>query len=317
MHLRLNRPPLCQRGLVHQLDHGLPAPRRVEKVSERSDVGIEPPGIVPDPRICEGNSDLVVRPTRYEAFVHQASVGIEIDQITIIWYAARAEKRRQALVVRAGNAIEHLIDDAVEAQVSGVIERNARRQRVRERAAGIVEALISEARAGVVPGADSVRAGESFGVLTLVGLIAGFRDEEGAAAKAENGAGRKRPALIGIVRLWTRSFNLLISYCELRLFVQLWLRMPQLGAAPTDLGSSRVPTRCLHLGHFSDVAGLTHDVSSLGVKQTPSRDRGMTRMTNNGQPALVSVTDLCVAARQQPLRKVLPRRFSPHLRRFA
>jgi len=32
---------------------------------------------------------------------------------------------------------------------------------------------------------------------------------------------------------------------------------------------------------------------------------------------LVSVTDLSVAARQQPLRKVAPRRFSPHLRRFA
>ena len=36
-----------------------------------------------------------------------------------------------------------------------------------------------------------------------------------------------------------------------------------------------------------------------------------------GQLALVSVTDLCVAARQQPLRKSAPRRFSPHLRRFA
>jgi hypothetical protein len=43
-------------------------------------------------------------------------VGIEIDQITIIRYAARAEKRRQALVVRAGNAIEHLIDDTVDAE---------------------------------------------------------------------------------------------------------------------------------------------------------------------------------------------------------
>src|SRR6267142_2451700 len=39
----------------------------VEKVSERSDVGIESPGIVPDPGICGGNSDLIVRSTRYEA----------------------------------------------------------------------------------------------------------------------------------------------------------------------------------------------------------------------------------------------------------
>src|ERR1700738_3457473 len=199
LHLRLNRPPLCPLGLVHHLDHGFPAPHRVEKVSERSDVGIEPPGIVPDPRICEGNSDLVVRPTRYEAFVHQASVGVEIDQIAIVWYAARANKRRQALVVRAGNAIEHLIDDTVDAVVSGVIERNAGRQRVRERAAGIVEALITEARAGVVPAPDSVGAGKPLGILALVGLIAGFRDEKGAAAKAENGAGWNRLALIGTV----------------------------------------------------------------------------------------------------------------------
>jgi hypothetical protein len=60
---------------------------------------------------------------RYEAFVNQAPVGIEIDQITIVWYAACANKRRQALVVRAGNTIEHLIDNTVDAVVSGVIER--------------------------------------------------------------------------------------------------------------------------------------------------------------------------------------------------
>jgi hypothetical protein len=199
LHLRLNRPPLCQRGLVHHLDHGFPAPHRVEKVSERSDVGIKPPGIVSDPGIGEGNSDLVVRPTRYEPFVKQASVGIEIDQVTIVWCATRANERRQALVVRAGNAIEHLIDDTVDAGVSGVIERNARRQRVRERAAGIVEALISETRAGVVPGTDSVGAGKPFGILALIGLVARFRNEKGAAAKAENGAGRKRRALIGTI----------------------------------------------------------------------------------------------------------------------
>src|SRR5258708_38649178 len=47
---------------------GVPLPpHRVEKVSERSDVGIESPGSVPDPAICGGNSDLVVQSTRYEA----------------------------------------------------------------------------------------------------------------------------------------------------------------------------------------------------------------------------------------------------------
>ena len=67
-----------------------------------------------DPEVG-GARNVVVRSTRYEAFVNQASVGIEIDQITIVWYAARANKRRQPLVVRAGNAIEHLIDNTVDA----------------------------------------------------------------------------------------------------------------------------------------------------------------------------------------------------------
>ena len=52
---------------MRSVDHGFHPPHRVEKVSERSDVGIESPGIVPDPGICGGNSDLVVRSTRYEA----------------------------------------------------------------------------------------------------------------------------------------------------------------------------------------------------------------------------------------------------------
>jgi len=45
---------------MRSVDHGFHPPHRVEKVSERSDVGIESPGSVPDPAICGGNSDLVV-----------------------------------------------------------------------------------------------------------------------------------------------------------------------------------------------------------------------------------------------------------------
>jgi hypothetical protein len=55
------------------------------------------------------------------------------------------------LVIAAGDAVEHLVDDAVDAGISGVIERNAARLRIREREAVIVETLIAEARAGVVP----------------------------------------------------------------------------------------------------------------------------------------------------------------------
>src|SRR5262249_55612066 len=106
---------------------------------------------------------------------------------------------REALVVAAGDAIEHLIDDAVDAVIAGVTERNAGRLRVREREAGIVEALIAEARAGVVPGSDPISARKAFGVLALIGQIARLRDEKGAAAKAGNGAGRKRRRLIGAV----------------------------------------------------------------------------------------------------------------------
>src|SRR5262249_62364987 len=73
------------------------------------------------------------------------------------------------------------------------------RLRIRKREAGIVEALVAEARTRVVPGSDPVRAGKAFGVLALVGQIARLRDEEGAAAKAGNGAGGKRRRLIGAV----------------------------------------------------------------------------------------------------------------------
>src|SRR3954453_20619086 len=63
----------------------------------------------------------------------------------------------------------------------------------------IVEALIAEARAGVIPGADAVSAREACGILPLVWQIAQFRDDEGAAAKAEHRAGGKRKDLVGAV----------------------------------------------------------------------------------------------------------------------
>jgi hypothetical protein len=56
--------------------------------------------------------------------------------------------------------------------------------------AGIVETLIAEAGAGVPPAADPVGAREPIGVLALVGQVARFGDDEGAAAKAENSARR-------------------------------------------------------------------------------------------------------------------------------
>jgi hypothetical protein len=126
LHLRLNHPPLCPLGLVHHLDHGFPAPHRVEKVSERSDVGIEPPGIVPDPRIGEGNSDLVIRPTGYDALVNQASVGVKIDQVTIVWCAASANKRRRARLVSAIARGRRWLDDVVSGRVTTVAELCAR-----------------------------------------------------------------------------------------------------------------------------------------------------------------------------------------------
>src|SRR5262249_59050375 len=121
---------------------GFAAAHREEEVSEESGVGIEPARIVADAGIGGGNADLVVGAQRYEACVNEAAVGVEIDEITVLRNAARADESRQALVVAAGDAVEHLIDDTVDAVIAGVIERNAGRLRVREREPGIVEALI-------------------------------------------------------------------------------------------------------------------------------------------------------------------------------
>src|SRR5262249_44054650 len=155
--------------------------------------------IVADAGVGGGNADFVVRAQGYKAFVNEAAVGVEIDEIAVLRNAAGAHESRQALVIAAGDAVEHLVDDAVDAVIAGVIERNAARLRIRKREAGIVEALVAEARTRVVPGSDPVRAGKAFGVLALVGQIARLRDEEGAAAKAGNGAGGKRRRLIGAV----------------------------------------------------------------------------------------------------------------------
>src|SRR5690242_5640693 len=80
-----------------------------------------------------------------------------------------------------------------------MLERDAGRLRVRERKAGVVDALIGKPRAGMIPSSESVSAGKTFGILALIGQIARFGDEKGAAAKARDGAGRKRRRLIGAV----------------------------------------------------------------------------------------------------------------------
>src|SRR4051812_25986139 len=172
--LWLQHPPRCDLGLVDHLDHDLSAPHRIEEVPERTYVRVQSARIVANTGIAGGNADLVVRATRDEAFVQQAGVGVEIDQVAIVGHAAGASKPREATVVSAGNAIEHLVHDTVDAGVAGVLERNAGRHRVREREAGVVETLIAEARAGVIPRADAVSAREAGGVLPLVWQIAQF-----------------------------------------------------------------------------------------------------------------------------------------------
>src|SRR4029078_3659936 len=106
---------------------------------------------------------------------------------------------RKAPVVTAGGAIEHLIHNSVDVGVAGMLERNAGRRRIRERAAGIVATLIAEARTGVMPRTDPVSARKSRGVLPLVGQKAQFRDDKGPAAKADDGAGGEWKGLIGRV----------------------------------------------------------------------------------------------------------------------
>src|SRR5262249_62052415 len=110
LHLRLQYPPRCHLRLVHHLDHGFPAAHWEEEVSEESGVGIEPARIVADAGVGGGNAYLVVRAQRYEAFVNEAAVGVEIDEIAVLRNAAGAHESRQALVIAAGDAIEHLID---------------------------------------------------------------------------------------------------------------------------------------------------------------------------------------------------------------
>src|SRR6476619_6709950 len=190
--LRLQHPPRRDLGLVDHLDHDLSAPHRIEEVSERTYVRIQSARIVADTGIAGGNADFVVGATIDQAFVQQAGVGVEIDQVAVVGHAAGANKPRETTVVSAGNAIEHLVHDTVDAGVAGVLERNACRHRVCEREAVIVEVLIAEARAGVIPRADAVSAREACGILPLVRQIAQFRDDEGAAAKAEHSAGGKR-----------------------------------------------------------------------------------------------------------------------------
>src|SRR5262245_25822505 len=199
LQFRLQHPPRRELRLIHHLDRGFSAAYRIEEVSEEADILIESARVVAHARISGGDPDLVVRPARHESFVEQAAVGIEADQVAIVRHAAGAKERRKALVLGARDTIEHLIDHAVEDLVAGVIERNAGGGRTRERLSRIVVTLIAEARTGVPPAADPVGARKPIGILALVGQVARLGDDEGAAAEAENGAGRKRLALIGAV----------------------------------------------------------------------------------------------------------------------
>src|SRR5262249_46350878 len=87
-----------------------------------------------------------------------------------------AHKSRQPLVDSAGNAIEHLVDHAVDAAVADMLHRNTGGLRIRQREAAIVEALIAEMRAGVIPRADAVSAGKPAGVPALIGKVACVSD---------------------------------------------------------------------------------------------------------------------------------------------
>src|SRR5262249_8867369 len=94
LHLRLQSPPGRQLRLVDHFDHGFSAPYRTEKISKKSDVGIEPARIIADARVGRGDPDLVIRPAGEESFVDEASVGVEVDQIAIVRRAAGANEGR-------------------------------------------------------------------------------------------------------------------------------------------------------------------------------------------------------------------------------
>jgi hypothetical protein len=63
-----------------------------------------------------------------------------------------------------------------------MLQRNAGGLRAGERKAGIVEALIGEMRAAVVPRPDAVGAGKSAGILALIGQVARLGNEKDGGA---------------------------------------------------------------------------------------------------------------------------------------
>ena len=97
----LQRPPLSQLRLIHHLDHRFVAAHRKKEVTEKSGIGVQSARVVADARVGEGNADLVVGAAR-QAFVEQAAIGIEADEIAVVRDAARANKSRKALIIGAG-----------------------------------------------------------------------------------------------------------------------------------------------------------------------------------------------------------------------
>src|ERR1700730_3530056 len=196
---RLQRQPWSQLRFVHDLDHRIAAAHRIEEVSEQCGVGIQSARAATDSRVRGSDADLVVGTAPHQALVEQAAIRIEADQVAVARDAAGAKKSGKALVVGAGNATERLINHAVDALIAGMLQRDAGRLWVCEREAGVVEALISEMRAGVVPHSDAVGAGKSGGVLTPIRAVARLCDDKGPAAKAEHRPGWKWSGLIGAV----------------------------------------------------------------------------------------------------------------------
>jgi hypothetical protein len=97
----LQRPPWFRLRLIHHFDHRFVAAHRIEEVAEKSGIGVQSARAVANARVGEGNAELVVGAAR-QAFVEQAAIGIEADEIAVVRDAARANKSRKALIIGAG-----------------------------------------------------------------------------------------------------------------------------------------------------------------------------------------------------------------------
>ena len=92
------------------------------------------------------------------AFMHDAEVGADAHEVAVARRAHHAREHADAARLVRVRAPDHLVGDRVEAVVAAMrFAAMPRRGRIRERHAGVVEALIGEA-AVVVPDADLVGA---------------------------------------------------------------------------------------------------------------------------------------------------------------